>query len=78
MENRQNFNEIRQRVNLYLDHQLSSADEKVLLHEASLDKQVQQILDNERGFRELLRTKVHRPQVSPDFINSIKKRIKKG
>ncbi len=78
MENRQNFNNIQQRVNLYLDQELSSDAEKELLHEAESDKKVKEILEAERGFREMLRIKVQRSHVSPDFIKSIKKSIRKG
>lgn len=76
MENGRNLNEIQERVNLYLDNELSKDAEKELLVEANSDQGVQNVLDSERHFREMLRTNVQRGQVSPDLIQSIRSKIK--
>ncbi len=77
MENRRNFNEIQKRVNLYLDRELSIDAEKKFLRQVEADIDIRQMLEAERGFRELLRKKVQRAQVSHKFIDIIKKNIKK-
>lgn len=76
MSDRQNFNEINERVNLYLDHALDRNQEDEFIHQAHTDQDVSSILDTERSFRELIRNNISRQPVSPNLIQSIRSRIR--
>lgn len=76
MSKQENFSQINERVNLYLDHQLNRRDEDELIHQAHSNHDVSNILDTERSFRELIRNNISRKPVSPNLIQSIRSRIK--
>lgn len=76
MKNRNNFHEIRDRINLYFDNALSSDDEKDLMKEVSHNPKCNKLFQKEKTFRNFLKNNVTRPSVSPDLIQSIKDRIR--
>lgn len=78
MKNEDHLQEIRRQVDMFFDHALSLDDETSLLKRVQQDPTYQQVFSHEKTMREHLRTKVHRPGVSPDFIQSIKDHIRMG
>jgi hypothetical protein len=78
MKNGHHLNEIRRQVDMFFDHALSLDDEKHLLNQVGQDPTYNQVFNREKNMRENLRNRVHRPGVTPDFIQSIKDHIKMG
>lgn len=69
----QNF---RKQVDLYLDRALNSEDEQQLLDKVSHDPNCGRMLNSEKNFRDFIKNNVKRPQVSHDFIQAIKNKIR--
>lgn len=69
----QNF---RKQVDLYLDKALNSEDEKELLNRVNLDPSCGRVLSKEKNFRNFIKNNVKRQEVTPDFIQAIKNKIK--
>ena len=71
-----NFNNLSDRVNLYLDKALSQEDESKLLREVDDDPRYRGVLDREQDFRSFVKNNIRRSSVSPDLIHSIKEKIR--
>ena len=69
----QNF---RKQVDLYLDKALNSEDEQELLNRVNLDPSCGRVLSKEKNFRNFIKNNVKRQEVTPDFIQAIKNKIK--
>lgn len=78
MKNGDHLQEIRRQVDMFFDHALSLEDEKHLMEQVRQDPMYQQVFSHEKAIREHLKSKVHRPGVTPDFIQSIKDHIRMG
>lgn len=76
MENTNKFNEIRKNINLYLDKALNEEDQRKMMDEVNSNPDYSQMINEEKNFRNFLKNKVHRPQVSTELIQSIIKRVK--
>lgn len=70
-----NFNDISQRVNLYLDKALNEEDASLLLREVDDDPRYRGVLNREQDFRTFIKNNVRRTSCSPDLIKSIKDKI---
>ena len=71
-----NLSDMTERVNLYLDRALPKEAEENLLRDVDDDPRYRTVLDNEKNFREFIKSHVHRSNVSADLIRSIKDKIK--
>ena len=77
MKDREQQNDIRQKVNMYLDRELSQNDENELLSKVNTDPNIGRQINEEKEFRNYLKTAINRPLVSPDLIKSIRDNIKR-
>lgn len=73
-----NVKEVSERVNLYLDYELSTSEEKEFIQQVKTDPACQEMLEKEEKFRRLIRTNVPRKTASPELIQAIKSKIKVG
>ena len=64
------------KVNMYLDNELSKTEERALLQELKQNPVYFDLLNKEKSFREFLKSRLQRRQVSPSLIQSIKDKIK--
>jgi len=76
MGNPQNYQELVQKVTMYLDNELTQDAERELLKEIKANPAYYEVLSKERSFREFIKSRVHRRKVSPALIQSIKEKIK--
>ena len=76
MKDGNHLQEIRRQVDMFFDHSLSLEDERVLMERVQQDPMYHQIFSHEKTMREHLKSNVHRPGVSQDFIQSIKNHIR--
>ena len=74
----QQKNSIKREVGLFFDQELSRDAQKDLLNKVDHNPVYRSAFNRERNVRELLRSSVQRTSVSPDLIQSIKDRIRKG
>ncbi len=63
------------RVAMYLDNELTKQEERDLLLEIKTNPQLMEFFNKEKSFREFIRNKVQRRQVSPALIQNIKEKI---
>jgi len=76
MQNQKNYKALMAKVNMYLDNELSKTEERALLQELKQNPVYFELLNKEKSFREFLKSRLHRRQVSPSLIQSIKDKIK--
>lgn len=72
----QNYQDLVQKVMLYLDNELSESAERELLKELRANPAYMELLDQEQNFRELIKNKLQRRKPSPALVQSIKDKIK--
>jgi len=63
------------RVGMYLDNELTKQEERDLLLEIKTNPQLMEFFNKEKSFREFIRNKVQRRQVSPALVQNIKEKI---
>ena len=63
------------KMNLLLDNELSKDEERAFLNEIKSNPAYRELLQKERSFREFIKSRIHRRQVSPSLISSIKSKI---
>ena len=76
MGNPQNYQALVDRVNMYLDNELSKEAERELLKELKLNPIYREVLSKEKSFRDFIKSRVERRKVSPALIQSIKDKIR--
>jgi len=76
MGNPKDYREFVNRVNMYLDNELTQEQEQQLLSEIRSNPVYNEVLSKEKSFREFIRSKVYRRPVSPSLIQSIKEKIR--
>ena len=77
MQSRTNdLQDFRKQVDLYLDRALNTEDEKELLNRITHDPSCGRVLSKEQNFRNFIKNNVKRQEVTPDFIQAIKNKIK--
>ncbi len=76
MGNPQNHQALVDRVNMYLDNELSKEAERELLRELKMNPMYREVLSKEKSFRDFIKSKVERRKVSPSLIQSIKDKIR--
>ena len=70
-----NNQEFRRRLVMYLDGAMSKEEARAFLMQIRETPAYMEEFQKEQTFRELLRNKVHRKDVSPALVNSIKSKI---
>ncbi len=70
-----NYQNLVQKVTMYLDNELSESAETELLREIKSNPSYLQVLSQEQSFREFIKSKIHRRKPSPALIQSIKEKI---
>ncbi len=77
MENlrQENYRQLMKKVNMYLDNELSKEEERALLQEIKQNPTYYELLHKEKSFKEFLKSRLQRRQVSPTLIQSIKNKI---
>lgn len=68
--------EILERVNLYLDQEMSQEDEKSFLQQVRQDSEYKQVLESEQHFRNRLHNVVSSHRVSRDLVQAIREKIR--
>jgi hypothetical protein len=76
MGNPQNYQALVDRVNMYLDNELSKEAERELLKELKMNPIYREVLSKEQSFRDFIKSKVERRKISPSLIQSIKDKIR--
>ncbi len=76
MRTDQNYQDLVQKVMMYLDNELSESAERELLKELRANPAYMELLDQEQSFRELIKNKIQRRKPSPALVQSIKDKIK--
>lgn len=76
MGNTTNYQQLVQKVTMYLDNELTKEAEMELLKEIRRNPAYKEVLSKEQSFREFLKSKIHRRKVSPSLIQSIKDKIR--
>ncbi len=71
-----NYQDLVQKVTMYLDNELSESAETELLREIKANPAYMQVLSQEQSFREFIKSKIHRRKPSPVLIQSIKEKIR--
>ena len=70
------FENFRQKIDMMLDKALTKEAEEEVMRTVEDNPEYEQLLRNERNFREFVRGSVVRPKVSPEFIQSIKDKVR--
>ncbi len=76
MDNTTNYQQLVQKVTMYLDNELTKEAEIELLKEIRKNPSFKELLNQEQSFRDFLKSKFHRRKVSPALIQSIKDKIR--
>ncbi len=71
-----NYQDFREKVDMMLDNALTKEAEEEVLRTVENNPEYQRVLKNERTFREFVRHSVVRPKVTPEFIQSIKDKVR--
>jgi len=76
MKDQKSHKALMAKVNMYLDNELTKTEERALLQELKQNPVYFDLLNKEKSFREFLKSRLQRRQVSPSLIQSIKDKIK--
>lgn len=71
-----NFQNLVQKVTMYLDNELSESAEIELLRDIKANPSYLQVLSKEQSFREFIKSKIHRRKPSAALVESIKDKIR--
>lgn len=67
-----NKDELRRKIDLYLDNALDPADHEVIREFVNTNPEYQKLFHTENTFRQFVKNNIARPSVSPDFVNQLK------
>lgn len=70
------FTDFRKKVDMMLDNALTKEGEEEVMNKIKDNPAYEQMLNNERNFRDFVRGNVVRPKVTPEFIQSIKDKVR--
>jgi hypothetical protein len=70
------YQDIRKEVDMMLDKALSKEAEEEVMKKIQDNPEYESLLKNERNFRDFVRGNVVRPKVTPEFIQSIKDKVR--
>ena len=77
MRNRENIQDLRQKIDLYFDNALPPKDQEELMMKVHQDPRCSKMFNKEKTFRDFIKNNVKRTSVSPDIIQSIRDSIRK-
>jgi hypothetical protein len=77
MRNRENIQDLRQKIDLYFDNALPPKDQEELMMKVDQDPRCSKMFNKEKTFRDFIKNNVKRTCVSPDIIQSIRDSIRK-
>ena len=77
MRNRENIQDLRQKIDLYFDNALPPKDQEELMQKVQKDPRCSSMFKKEKTFRDFIKNNVKRTSVSPDIIQSIRDSIRK-
>lgn len=77
MRNRENIQDLRQKIDLYFDNALPPKDQEELMQKVEKDPRCSSMFKKEKTFRDFIKNNVKRTSVSPDIIQSIRDSIRK-
>lgn len=66
---------LRHQINLFLDNELPVEQKDDLIKAIEASPKSQKIMENERIFRDFVKSNFKRPEVSQDFVQTIKNSI---
>ncbi len=72
------FKDIIKKVNMYLDNELAQEDQSQLINDINTNPEYHQILEDEKKFRKFIKSKINRQKPSPDFLKSLKEKIRRN
>ena len=75
MENKNLLNYFSKQVNLYLDNRLTEDSEQNLLDAIKNDSVCNKVFNNEKQFRNLIKSATKRQSASQELIQSIKNKL---
>lgn len=70
------YEDFRKKVDMMLDRALTKEAEEEVMRSIEDNPAYEKLLHNERNFREFVRHSVVRPKVTPEFIQSIKEKVR--
>ncbi len=70
------FTDFRQKVDLMLDNALTKEAKDEVMKKVEGNPEYEKLLKSERNFRDFVRGSVVRPKVTPEFIQSIKDKVR--
>jgi len=76
MRNQNENQDLRQKINLYLDHALGAQEQEDLLKKVDADPRCNQMFQSERSGRDYIKNNLKKSSASPDLIQSIKNNIR--
>ncbi|MCE2790320.1 MAG: hypothetical protein LW630_10460 [Saprospiraceae bacterium] len=75
MANFEAGNDLKKQIHLYLDNQLGEDEERILMDHLSHHPQSNELLQNERTFRDFIKNNVRRVPVTETLKDTILKKI---
>jgi hypothetical protein len=72
MDHSESLKSIRQRIYMFLDNELAREEEEKLVRSMEDDPRTSRLMDQEKQFRDFLKSNLKRPSVSPDFKKNLK------
>jgi hypothetical protein len=66
---------LRHQINLFLDNELPAEQKDDLIKVIESSPKSQKIMENEKIFRDFVKSNFKRPEISQDFVQSIKNSI---
>lgn len=72
----EDYEDFRKKIDMMLDKALTKEAEEEVMKSVEDNPEFEQLLKNERNFREFVRGSVIRPKVTPEFIQSIKDKVR--
>lgn len=66
---------LRNQINLFLDNELPTDQKEDLIKVIESSPKSQKIMENEKIFRDFVKSNFKRPEISQDFVQSIKNSI---
>ncbi len=70
------YKDFRQKVDMMLDKALTKEAEEEVMKKIQDNPEYENLLKTERNFRDFVRGSVVRPKVTPEFIQSIKDKVR--
>lgn len=70
-----NKHSVQEQISLYLDNALDPAQKADFLQQIQVNPHLNQAVEKEKQFRSVIKNRLDRPKLEPDFIQYIKDKI---